>query len=36
LANKYEPEVAMEEKVYTETYYRRHQPGIVEVDETPT
>jgi len=31
--NKYELEVALEDKVYPETYYR-HQLGNVVVDET--
>jgi hypothetical protein len=35
LGNIYEPEVALEDKVYLEMYYR-HQPGSVVVDETPT
>ncbi len=33
--NKYEPKVALEDKVYPKTYYR-HQPRSVVVDETPT
>jgi hypothetical protein len=35
LGNRYELEVALEDKVYPETYYR-HQPRNVVVDETPT
>jgi len=35
LGNKYEPKVALEDKVYLKTYYR-HQPGSVIVDETQT
>ncbi len=31
--NRYEPEIALEDKVYLETYYR-HLPGNVIVDET--
>ncbi len=31
--NKYEPKVALKNKVYLETYYR-HQPKSVIVDET--
>jgi len=33
LSNKYETKVALEDKVYPETYYR-HQPKSVVVDET--
>jgi hypothetical protein len=33
--NIYEPEMALEDKVYPKTYYR-HQLGNVIVDETPT
>jgi hypothetical protein len=33
--NRYEPEVALEDKVYLKTYYR-HQPRSVVMDETPT
>jgi hypothetical protein len=32
-SNKYEPEVALEDEMYLETYYK-HQPGNVVVDET--
>ncbi len=32
-SNKYEPQVALEDKVYRETYYR-HQPRSVTMDET--
>jgi len=32
--NRYEPEIALEDMVYPETYYR-HQPGNVIIDETP-
>jgi hypothetical protein len=31
-ANRYEPKVALEDKVYLKTYYN-HQPGSVVVDE---
>ncbi len=34
LANKYEPKIVLEDKVYPETYYK-HQPGSVVVHETP-
>ncbi len=34
LGNIYEPKVALEDKVYLETYYR-HQPKGVAMDETP-
>ncbi len=34
IGNKYEPEVAMEDKVYLETYYI-HQLRSVVMDETP-
>ncbi len=33
--NRYEPRVALEDKVYSKTYYN-HQPRSVIVDETPT
>ncbi len=33
-SNKYEPKIAMEDKVYMAMYYR-HQLGSVVVDETP-
>jgi hypothetical protein len=33
--NKYEPKVAIKDKVYPETYYK-HQLKNVVVDETPT
>jgi hypothetical protein len=33
--NKYEPKVALEDKVYTKTYYK-HQPRNVIMDETLT
>jgi hypothetical protein len=33
IANTYEPEVALKDKVYSETYYS-HQLGNVVVDET--
>jgi hypothetical protein len=33
--NIYEPKVALEDKVYLETYYS-HQPGSVAMDETLT
>ncbi len=35
VGNKYEPEVALEDKVYLEMYYN-HQLGNVVVDETTT
>ncbi len=35
VANRYEPEIAPEDKVYLETYYS-HQLKNVVVDETPT
>ncbi len=35
LGNIYEPKVALEDKVYRETYYK-HQLGSVVVDETPS
>ncbi len=35
LANVYEPEVALEDKVYPETYYN-HQLGSVTMDGIPT
>jgi hypothetical protein len=35
LGNRYEPEVALEDKVYAKTYYK-HQLRNVVVDETPT
>ncbi len=35
LGNKYEPKVAIEDKVYPKTYYR-HQPWSIAMDETPT
>ncbi len=35
VSNKYEPKVALEDKVYLGTYYS-HQPGNVIMDETPT
>jgi hypothetical protein len=35
IGNKYEPKVALKDKVYSETYYN-HQRGSVIVDETPT
>jgi hypothetical protein len=34
-SNKYEPKVALEDKVYFEMYYN-HQPRSVAMDETPT
>jgi hypothetical protein len=34
-SNKYELEVALEDKVYPKMYYK-HQLGSVVVDETPT
>jgi hypothetical protein len=34
LGNKYELEVALEDKLYLETYYN-HQPKNVAVNETP-
>ncbi len=34
-SNKFEPEVALKDKVYPKTYHI-HQPGSVVVDETPT
>ncbi len=34
-SNIYEPKVALEDKVYLETYYN-HQPRSVVMDETPT
>ncbi len=34
-SNRYEPKVALEDKVYRETYYK-HQPRSVVMDETPT
>ncbi len=33
VGNRYEPKVALEDKVYSKTYYT-HQLGIVAVDET--
>jgi hypothetical protein len=33
LGNKYEPKVALEDKVYPKTYYK-HEPGSDEVDES--
>jgi hypothetical protein len=33
--NRYEPKVALEDKLYLETYYK-HQPWSVAMDETPT
>jgi hypothetical protein len=33
LGNRYEPKVALEDKVYLKTYYK-HQPRSVVVDET--
>jgi hypothetical protein len=33
LGNKYEPKIALEDKVYPKTYYK-HQPRSDEVDET--
>ncbi len=35
LGNRYEPEVAMEDKVYLYMYYK-HQPRNVVMDEIPT
>jgi hypothetical protein len=35
VGNIYELEVAMEDKVYLETYYN-HQPRNITMDETPT
>ncbi len=35
VCNKYEPKVALKDKVYSDTYYS-HQPGSVVVDESPT
>jgi len=34
-SKRYEPKVALKDKVYLEMYYN-HQPGNVTVDETPT
>jgi thymidine kinase len=34
-SNRFELEIALEDKVYLKTYYR-HQPGNVVVDEIPT
>jgi hypothetical protein len=34
-SNRYEPKVALEDKVYLKTYYS-HQLGSVAMDETPT
>jgi hypothetical protein len=35
IGNRYEPKVALEDKVYLEMYYN-HQPRSVAMDETPT
>jgi hypothetical protein len=35
VSNRYEPKVALEDKVYPETYYS-HQPRSVIVDKIPT
>jgi hypothetical protein len=34
-SNKYEPEITLEDKVYSKMYYK-HQPRSVAMDETPT
>jgi hypothetical protein len=34
IGNRYEPKVALEDKVYLETYYS-HKPWSVTMDETP-
>jgi hypothetical protein len=34
LGNKFEPKIALKDKVYPKMYHR-HQPGSVVVDETP-